>query len=149
MKDTGHEKIKLLWISFHPYSTFILANSSTAASIMLLHCHILSPITTIPVVHNPEGLLSVLVVYFQYCYIDISVYLTLVQWNLSFATPPFRGHKIWSQKSVHITFVFVSSMKGTPPLKGHKIWSQKNVQINFVSVTSIGTPLFRGEGHFF
>ena len=22
----------------------------------------------------------------------------LIQWNLSFGTPPFRGHKLWSRK---------------------------------------------------
>ena len=44
MKDTGHEKKELLGISFHLHSTFILATSSTAASMVLLHCHILSPI---------------------------------------------------------------------------------------------------------
>ena len=38
---------------------------------------------------------------------------------------------------------------GTPPFKGHKIWSWKNTLIIFVSITSIeGTPLFRGKGHF-
>ena len=26
-------------------------------------------------------------------------------------TPPFRGHKIWSQKNVHIIFVLVNFLK--------------------------------------
>ena len=29
------------------------------------------------------------------------------QWNLSFGTAPFEGHKIWCWKNVHIVFVFV------------------------------------------
>ena len=61
------------------------------------------------------------------------------QWNLSFGTAPFEGHKIWSRKNVHIVFVFVVLYwrdsfiqgKGTlflgpetrlwPPSRGHLI----------------------------
>lgn len=34
----------------------------------------------------------------------------LLQWNLSFGTPPFRLHKIWSRKNVQIVFVSVTSI---------------------------------------
>ena len=41
-----------------------------------------------------------------------------------------------------------TSIQETPPFRGHKIWSQKNAVIIFVSITSIeGTPLFRGKEH--
>ena len=50
-----------------------------------------------------------------------------LQWNLSFGTSPFRGHKIWSQKNVHLIFVFVTSIEGTPLFrgKGHVFWVPK------------------------
>ena len=57
----------------------------------------------------------------------------LVQWNLSFGTPLFKGHPHSGDTST-----------------GHKIWSRRNVHIIFVFVASIEeTPLFRGTGHFF
>ena len=66
--------------------------------------------------------------------------------NLSFGTPLFRGHKMWSRKNVHIIFVSVNSIEGTPLFRGLKMWSRKNVHIIFVSVNSIeGTHLFRGH----
>ena len=46
-----------------------------------------------------------------------------LQWNLSFGTPLFRGHIIWSSTNVHLIFAFITSIEGT--------------------------PLFRGKGHFF
>ena len=61
------------------------------------------------------------------------LYMQGRQWNLSFGTPPFRGHKIWSRKNVHIIFVFVTSNEGTlflgpetriqAPFRGHFPWS--------------------------
>ena len=50
-----------------------------------------------------------------------------LQWNLSFETPPFRGHKIWSRENVHLIFVFVTSIEGTPLFrgKGHLFWVPK------------------------
>ena len=38
---------------------------------------------------------------------------------LRWETPPFKGHKLWSQKNAHITFV--SQVKGTLFL-GIKTW---------------------------
>ena len=50
-----------------------------------------------------------------------------VQWNISFGTPLFKGHKIWPWKKMLFTYTVI-----------------------FVSVTSIeGTPLLRGKEHFF
>ena len=74
-----------------------------------------------------------------------------LQWNLSFGTPQFKGHKIWSQKNVQIIFVVVTqATEGTPPSREHKMWSRKNVHVIFVFVTSIeGTPLFRGKAQLF
>ena len=50
-----------------------------------------------------------------------------LQWNLSFETPQFRGHKIWSRKNVHLIVVFVTSIEGTPLFrgKGHLFWVLK------------------------
>ena len=45
-----------------------------------------------------------------------------------------------------------TSIQGIPPFREHKIWSQKNVHTMFVYkfVTSgDGTPLFRGKRHLF
>ena len=58
------------------------------------------------------------------------------QWNLSFGTPLFSGHKIWSRKSVHITFVFVTSIEGTPPFRGKG---------HFLRVPKLGFNLHLGE----
>ena len=41
-----------------------------------------------------------------------------LQWNPSFGTSPFRGHKIWSRKNGHLIFVFVTSVEGTPLFRG-------------------------------
>ena len=53
--------------------------------------------------------------------------LNTIEWNLSFGTPPFRRHKIYSQKNVPIIFVFVTSIERTPPFrgKGHFFWVPK------------------------
>ena len=32
---------------------------------------------------------------------------------LRWETPPFKGHKLWSQKNAHITFVSITSIEGT------------------------------------
>ena len=129
-------EIELLQISFHPHSTFILATSSTAASIMLLHCHILSPI-------SPGTLFSV----FLYWYIGILRIGTLEP-LLCDTFSIQRTQDLVSEKRPHNLCICYLYLRNTSIIKGHKFWSQKNVQINFVSVTSIDTPLFRGEGHF-
>ena len=49
-------------------------------------------------------------------------------WDTSVqGTSPFRGDKIWSRKNVHIIFEFVNSVVGTPPFrgKGHFFWVPK------------------------
>lgn len=52
------------------------------------------------------------------------MFLKMLQWNLFFRTPLFKGHlhsarhKIWSQKNDHIIFVFVTSFEGTLLFKG-------------------------------
>ena len=50
-----------------------------------------------------------------------------VQWNVSFGTPIFRGHKILSRKTVTKIFVFVTSIERTPLIrgKGHFFWVLK------------------------
>lgn len=50
-----------------------------------------------------------------------------IQWNFSFGTPIFRGHKILSWKNIHIIFVFVTPVEGTSLIreKGHFFWVLK------------------------
>ena len=48
-----------------------------------------------------------------------------LQWNFFFGTPLFKGHKIWSRKSVHKVFVFITSFEETSLFrgKGHFFWA--------------------------
>ena len=47
-----------------------------------------------------------------------------MKWNLSFGTPPFRGHKIWSMNVDIFIFAFVTFIKETPLRGGHsrEVW---------------------------
>ena len=47
--------------------------------------------------------------------------------NLSFGTPLFNGHKIWSRKDAHIVFESVTFIVETPLFrgKGHLFWVPK------------------------
>ena len=51
----------------------------------------------------------------------------IIQWNLSFGTTLFSGHKIWSQKNFSIIFVSITSIDGTLLFmeKGQFFWSLK------------------------
>ena len=63
----------------------------------------------------------------------------LLQQNLSFETPLFKGHKIWSPKNVDIIFLCVTSIEGTPlgsiQGKGHFFWHSQNPSLTSVQGT--------------
>lgn len=49
--------------------------------------------------------------------------LVTVESNLSFGTPLFRRHKLWTRRNVHIIFLSVTSIEGTPVFRERDTFS--------------------------
>ena len=59
------------------------------------------------------------------CLVISSLGLHTLQWNLSFGTPLFKGHKIWSQKSAHIIFESISGALAREGARSGASWVRK------------------------